>query len=210
MCMPVLSKENREYKRKLQRELHAGTVKLQSIYSFISSVSIFWNFLQGLKKNSTQSWLQCNQHLCLHKVSLFHLQGLSISLLWSLPCLCCKSSQPPGEVTFSINHRHRKLILSSRERTDTHSLMIDWNPARSGSLTVRKHQSWYSPNTAQKPHERKYFLQRWGVKSGTKPEHGRNWQIPSRQGSRSSTVDTPTWHLSFWLSLFSLSPFLTS
>lgn len=50
MCMPVLSKENREYKRKLQRELHTGTVKLQSIYSFISSVSIFWNFLQGLKK----------------------------------------------------------------------------------------------------------------------------------------------------------------
>lgn len=50
MCKPVLSKENREYKRKLQRELHAGTVKLQSIYSFISSVSIFWNFLQGFKK----------------------------------------------------------------------------------------------------------------------------------------------------------------
>lgn len=145
MCMPVLSKENREYKRKLQRELHTGTVKLQTIYSFIASVSTFWNFLQGFKKNCIQRWLQCNKHLCLHKVSLFHLQGLSISLLWSLPCLCCKSSQPPGEVTFSINHRHRKLILSSRERADTHSLMIDWNPARSGSLTVRQHQSWYSP-----------------------------------------------------------------
>lgn len=204
------------FKRK--QGIHAKTTKRVARRDSQASVNLlfhikcfhFLEFSAGLKKNSTQSWLQCNQHLCLHKVSLFHLQGLSISLLWSLPCLCCKSSQPPGEVTFSINHRHRKLILSSRERTDTHSLMIDWNPARSGSLTVRKHQSWYSPNTAQKPHERKYFLQRWGVKSGTKPEHGRNWQIPSRQGSRSSTVDTPTWHLSFWLSLFSLSPFLTS
>lgn len=32
-----------------------------------------------------------------------------------------------------------------------------------------------------------------------------NWQIPSWQGSWSSTVDTPTWHLSLWRSLFSLS-----
>ena len=37
------------------------------------------------------------------------------------------------------------------------SLMIDRNPARSGSLTVRQHQSWYSPALHRNPYERKSF-----------------------------------------------------
>lgn len=52
---------------------------------------------------------------------------------------------------FPLNHRYRKLILSSRECADTHSLMIDWNPVRSGSLTVRQHQSWCSQALHRNP-----------------------------------------------------------
>lgn len=204
MRMIVISKENkgeREYERKLRGEMHTGTGMLRAICSLISSVFMT---LQQSCKTIPQSWLQCNQHPHLQTFSLFRLWGLSVPLLWSFFRLCCEPAQPRGEVTFSINHHYRKLILSSREHTSTHSLMIDWNPARSGSLTVRQHQSWYSPALHRNPMKENPSAE-VGSKERNRARARGNWQIPSWQGSWSSAVDTPTWHLSLWRSLFSLS-----
>ena len=52
---------------------------------------------------------------------------LSPSFLWSSFCLCCEPRK--REVTFSINHSDRKLLLSGEgggERTDT-QLFDDWS-----------------------------------------------------------------------------------
>jgi len=135
-----------------------------------------------------------------------HLQGLSVPLLCSFLCLCYRPTQPWGEVTFSINYHYRELILRSKEQ-ETHSLMIDWNPARSGSFTVRQHQSWYSPVLHRKPMKENPSAE-VGSKERNRACVRGNWQIPSRQGSQSSTVNTPTWLLSLWLAFLSL--FFTS
>lgn len=51
--------------------------------------------------------------------------------------------------------------------------MIDWNPARSGSLTVRQHQSWYSPALHRNPMKENPSAEVGeGVKSGTELERG--------------------------------------
>lgn len=164
-----------------------------NLLSYIKCIHCY-DFSTELQKKNPHSCFQCNQHPC-----LFCLWGVSVPRLWSFLCLCCEPAQPRGEVTFSVNHRYRKLILSSTEHTDTHSLTIDWNPARSGSLTVRQHQSWYSPAMKENPSAEV------GSKERNPARAQGNWQIPSWQGSWSSTVDTPTWHLSLWHSRFSLS-----
>lgn len=176
-----------------KRDAHWGRHATVNLLSYIKCIHCY-DFSTELQKKNPQSWFQCNQHPC-----LFCLWGLSVPRLRSFLCLCCEPAQPRGEVTFSVNHRYRKLILSSTGHTETHSLMIDWNPARSGSLTVRQHQSWYSPAMKENPSAEV------GSKERNPARAQGNWQIPSWQGSWSSTVDTPTWHLSLWHSHFSLS-----
>lgn len=144
---------------KLQREMHTGTGELRSIYWIYTGISIFMTFQQKLQKKKNATKLITMQPSSPSPIIQppLSLRFVCPSRLWSFLWLCCEPAQPRGEVTFSINRHYRKLILSSREHTDTHSLRIDWNPARSGSLTERQHQSWYSPALRRNPYERKSF-----------------------------------------------------
>lgn len=215
-----------------EKARHAGTDTLRSIYSFISSVSIFMTFQQScFKRNPTKADYSATNTPASKKKKRRH----PLSVYWGLS-VPPPSSDPPS--VFAASHERERWPFPLTTATEssfwaagagvsaqTHnSLMIDRNPARSGSLTVRQHQSWYSPALHRNPYERKSFCRGgavgwwcwwcwWvgGVKSGTEPERGGNWQIPSWQGSWSYAVDTPTWHLSLWRSLLlSLSLFFFS
>ena len=67
--------------------------------------------------------LQCNQQTLFSQNSCLFCPSPVI--------LCCEPAQPGGEVTFSIN---RPLQKAHSEQRGAHSLRIDWNPARTGSL----------------------------------------------------------------------------
>lgn len=130
-----------------EKARHAGTDTLRSICSFISSVSIFMTFQQScFKRNPTKADYSATNTPASEKKINKKKKAPSFCLLrficpppflWSSFCLCCEPRK--REVTFSINHGYRKLLLSGGgggERTDT-QLFDDWSKSCKVWITLQ-------------------------------------------------------------------------